>query len=135
MMTEQEIIEVVKASLDGEQIQFKLNADDAFDDWSDTGAPAWDFYQYSYRVKPKPRVRPYTYDELKIAILKHGQMIESPHEGSVGKYCLAILGFDSCHVSFKFESEMGVSMNELSEYTWLDDGSPCGIVEDEEVQV
>lgn len=125
-MTEQEIIDVITAHQRGEKIQYRRMKEKT---WYDSVTPpTWNFSQYVYRVKPKPRVRPYTYEELKEAVRKHGLMVEKVNSDPDSPCCLVILGFDKFHVSFKFRSNPGIDLYELVDYVWADDGSPCGIV-------
>lgn len=56
-MTDSEIIEVVKAHMEGKQIQRKCNLIFPYRSsvWEDTDEPMWDFSTSIYRVKPEAR--------------------------------------------------------------------------------
>jgi hypothetical protein len=57
-MTHDEIITVVQAHKDGEQLQIRLTRKKNNDFiWSDLRGNIWDFEQFEYRIKPKPRER------------------------------------------------------------------------------
>lgn len=49
-MTNQEIIDVVKAHSDGYEIECSYKGRD---EWLDIREPCWDFHTYNYRVKAK----------------------------------------------------------------------------------
>ena len=51
MMTLKEKIAVMQAFEDGKLVQATPN--DSFSEWHDSQFPAWDWFRYDYRVKPK----------------------------------------------------------------------------------
>jgi len=56
-MTPQEMIDVIQAHKDGEQIQFlyKTEKPSSEDCWLDAKNPTWNFAVYNYRVKKEPK--------------------------------------------------------------------------------
>ena len=54
-MTDQEIVEVVQAKINGRKIQIRVLA--SCGAWRDAPDAAWAFCTFEYRVKPDPRVR------------------------------------------------------------------------------
>lgn len=53
-MTPDEIIEVIQAYKEGKQIQY-TSSKHYHQLWEDTTHPTWDFSEFNYRIKPKPR--------------------------------------------------------------------------------
>lgn len=67
-MTDQEIIDVVKARQEGKTIQRLV-----LGEWIDDTSGVWDFLNYRYRVRPEKYYRPYkTPEEVFEAIKLHG---------------------------------------------------------------
>jgi len=54
-MSPQEMIDVIQAHKDGEQIQFLYKTEKPSSDncWLDAKTPTWNFTSYNYRIKPK----------------------------------------------------------------------------------
>ena len=54
-MSPQEMIDVIQAHKDGEQIQFLHKTEKPSSDncWIDAKTPTWNFTSYNYRIKPK----------------------------------------------------------------------------------
>ena len=76
-MTDDEIIEVVRAHKEGKQIQWSHPSKR---DWyTFEGQPEWNFAQFTYRIKPEPR-KP---REWEVAEFKDGT-IWSTHSGTTG---------------------------------------------------
>lgn len=63
-MTDQEIIAVIQAHIDGKSIRKCLHDSEL---WVDVSNPLWDFVNGDYRVKPEPPTLP-TFDEVELAI-------------------------------------------------------------------
>jgi hypothetical protein len=53
-MTPSEMIEVLQHFVDGGMIEFRSTIDDDYLIWQDAVAPAWNFDDFDYRIKPKP---------------------------------------------------------------------------------
>ena len=62
-MTPQEMIDVIQAHKDGEQIQFLYNFEkpSSEDCWLDAKNPTWNFAVYNYRIKKKQQKELYRY--------------------------------------------------------------------------
>lgn len=58
-MTNEQIIQVVKAHSDGKQIQLMSGCS-----WFDIPDPGWDFFRQEYRVKPEKKFRPWKPEEV-----------------------------------------------------------------------
>lgn len=57
-MTTKEMIAVMQASEEGKTIEYRISriSDPAAkDEWDENQAPAWNWSEYDYRVKPEPR--------------------------------------------------------------------------------
>ena len=78
MKTTKEIIEIIQAYEKGASIQEKEIVDDVeyYAKWEDVENPLWNFENYDYRVKPKPKYVPFeTAEEFLEAQNEHGQVI------------------------------------------------------------
>ena len=71
-----EMIEVMQAYKNGEQIEF-CYTDEVIKVWQDTnGKPLWNWGDTDYRVKPKPKYVPFdTAEEFLAAQRKHGENV------------------------------------------------------------
>ena len=75
MKTTKEKIEIMQAYDRGEQIQIKGSSIDWID-IIDIVSPKWDWINYDYRVKPKPKYAPFsTAEQFLEAQEKHGQAV------------------------------------------------------------
>ena len=128
MMTDDQIIEVVRAHRDGKIIQW-CNADK--NDWADyqiccfkDSGLNFDFIHYDYRIKPESKLRPYRdAKEFLNAQKEQGPYIKTLEHG----YQIIISVFNS-GIAY-VNSEGCIKFSDLSEsYTWQDD-TPCGIIE------
>lgn len=80
---------------------------------------------YDYRKKPERR--PYTFEELKIELRKHGGYVVTKDGTVLNHIELADSRgiFNTCSKSSRY------GFNELlHNFVWLDDGSPCGILDE-----
>lgn len=125
-MTTKEKIEVMQGYLDGKIIQ-KLY-DDGWVDCSIEEEPDWD-WDCDYRIKPEPKLRPYRNpEEFLQAQKEHGPYLRS----GVAQYYLPIMvdmenGIvyaDRYDVYFRTYEEL------MGQRVWQD-GTPCGITEEE----
>lgn len=120
-METQEKIAVMQAYADGKQIQFrKAETEEEWADLSYTRDPTWNWKNNEYRVEPelkKPSYRPYAnFAEFRAEWKKHGGWTN-----------------DKCNSNRRFIEVYndGFADTLLTYYTWVDDGTPCGIkVED-----
>lgn len=129
--------ECIKAWADGYEIQYKAEINPFGNTiWKFTDNPTWD-KDIEFRVKPKPKLRPFTYDE--VVKLKDCWLITKlPNHLSHTK--------DLCRIQFIREYQQGFavvlvtviagdinnilvsSKTLLSDYT-LTNGDPCGVEE------
>lgn len=74
-MTDEEIIAVVSAKMEGKTIQICSKISGT---WRDCASdPEWNFSEFNYRVKMEPRYRPFkSADEVMAAIKKHGDWVK-----------------------------------------------------------
>ena len=122
MKTTKEMIEVMQAYENGEQIEC-LNE---FGEWERYGSPTWDWFHKDYRIKPKKKYVPFdTAEEFLTAQRKHGEFVENKKSGEkmnayVDKNGIVILvtALDCTHT---FES-----LETLFLYYQFSDGTPCG---------
>lgn len=86
-----------------------------------------DFEHYTYRIKQDPKYRPFkdaqeVFNEAK----KHGFWIKTPdYYFLIGKICeegIAFTNDSPYNANYDF--------NELVDFNWADDNSPCGILEE-----
>ena len=124
-MTTKEKIKVLQAYDEGKPIQWKSKVDNHME-WEDmTPLMEFNFATADYRIKPEPKVRPYTFEEMCEAVKKHGSWLVL--QGIRGSWSFDF--FDETAVSLSDNREHGYQ--ELAEkWYWLDDNSPCGVVEE-----
>lgn len=115
-------IKVMQDYVNGKEVEYRIVGKD---DWYNAATPCWDWTLYDYRVKPEPKVRPYTFEELCEAVKKHGALVRLNKNYAVYSMVFfdrACLNLGSCE---EYESYEDFANN----YKWLDDNSPCGVVE------
>ena len=61
-MTTEEMIKVMQAYVGGKDLQYRNKKTGM--DWLDVTNPAWEWYDYEYRIKPEPKYRPLKPEEL-----------------------------------------------------------------------
>ena len=114
-MTYDEMIAVITAYKDGKKIQFKHKR---HIDWKYIADPNFNFNDFEYRVMPEPTYRPYANAKEFVAdSKKHGGWVQDLKWGGY----MFLNGADES-TNFKVY---------LEEYAWEDDGSPCGVKEEE----
>ena len=120
-----EMIEVMQAYKNGEQIEF-CYTDEVIKVWQDTnGKPLWNWGDTDYRVKPKPKYVPFeTAEEFIIAQRNKGNVIIN--KGSGTKYNIFINASNIVYLvniySFSFLSTLKKIFDEFT----FTDGTPCG---------
>lgn len=113
-----ELLPVIQAFAAGKTIQVLSYTGK----WSDI--ENMQFYDNNkYRIKPESHLRPYTFEEMCEAIKEHGGYIVE----SSGVFIDSISCFGTEGIILPADEE--ISYSELCEYTWLDDNSPCGVIE------
>ena len=135
-MTTQEKIEVMKAYLDGKNIQIRCKTDTEWENWVVRGEPKWNWDTLDYRIKPESTYRPYKDTEEMIADFKKRFNVKVPlyampmiwvrkkdtkvrsHISEFSDYLVTI-----CGVAWDMDKLFG-------RFTYLD-GSPCGMKEGE----
>lgn len=123
-MTTKEKIAVMQAFLEGKPIQYKL-ATGSDTDWVRNDEPRWDWEHCIYRIKPQPKLRPYKLSEFIEALKKHGCF-------------MFVIGSGECHYPVQYFDGSAIKVNDamftydevLKTFTWADDNSPCGILEE-----
>lgn len=126
MKTIEEMTAVMKAFQKGKEIEYSIDSNS----WFPTENPKWNWLEKDYRVKPEPKYRPYANaDECFADIRKHGGWIKAKyfdeyfHIGCIGD------GFVRMVAS---ETNLGEKFDKfLENNVWADDGTPCGVKEDE----
>lgn len=120
MKTIEEKIAVMTAFKEGKEIEF---LDDG--KWLLTSNPAWDWAYRDYRVKPEPKYRPYANaEECYKDVVKHGGWVISGNE-HYKKICSIYK--DTVKL---FDYAVVKPFCEMLSYTWADDGTPCGVLEE-----
>ncbi|MBQ0076815.1 MAG: hypothetical protein KBS69_06765 [Bacteroidales bacterium] len=124
-MTHDKMIAVITAHKEGKLIEFKRIDGGYPHHWTRCDDPVWNFGVCEYRVRPeepKPTYRPYKdAEECFKDALKHGGWINI--RGQMGMITLI--------KSYGIElGEASASYSTLLDFTWADDGSPCGVKED-----
>lgn len=126
-MKTKEKIAIMQAYEDGKTIQYKEKDSSKWCEWLHRNKePNWNWDLYDYRIKPESKLRPYTYEELVEEIKKHknGYLIWGTRIVSLGGFTKKTIGL---------VGERGMSTlpyDNLIYLKWLDDGTPCGILEE-----
>lgn len=130
MKSAKEMIEVMQAYENGEQIQVKNIADNT--KWKEIEFPGWNWIYYDYRVKPKSKYIPFeTAEEFLTALRKHGDGLIRIYNDEVLKaYNISIRsdGFVYDHTKKEDGSNCSYAgyLQELFEEYKMVDGTPCG---------
>lgn len=125
-MKTKEKIAIMQAFADGKPIQYKFkdNPTNKWMDFSECVEPSWNWDLVDFRVKPEPKVRPYTFEEMCEAVSKHGALVRTKD-----KAVYTVIYFDEEIVSYLHDiTETYAEF--MSKNVWLDDNSPCGVVEE-----
>lgn len=118
-------ITVMQAYKEGKTIECKYKNND--DTWSESPEPTWNWRDCDYRVMQDSGIRPYTVEELLVAIQKHGPMVEY----SEGCYASITGVYSSEPATVFLDGERDLDLDGLTRYTWQD-GTPCGVIEKEQ---
>jgi hypothetical protein len=113
-------IAVMQAFVDGKRIEFAGD----YSTWREAGDPnwCWSGSASTYRVKPEPKLRPWTPVEAAAYL---GRSVRS-NSGSF-QFVLASLNLEG----FVSKSGCGLPFQHLAdEYTLEPDGQPCGVREE-----
>lgn len=98
------------------------------DFWVVAANPRWDWINYDYRIKPEPKYRPYANeDECFKDACKHGIWLKGIDETTRGYHSVFSImpkGIKTFPVYPTYEQMLKI-------YVWADDGTPCGILEEE----
>ena len=113
------LLPFIAAFAGGKTIQFLSNSEL----WTDVTEPRW-VDGFEYRVKPEPKVRPYTYEEANLLV---GTVVKLK---STGLRRIIVEGCDESIERLTVGEEHTSRDELLEEYTHLD-GRPCGIEEGE----
>lgn len=123
-MTTKEKIAVMRAFDEGKPVEVQYHKTGS---WSILHtAPYWNWEAHNFRIKPESKLRLYTFEEMREAVKKHGGYVVLP-SGVV----TIVTRFEDAYITL-FTHSSNLTYNEfLNGCTWLDDGSPCGITEEE----
>lgn len=122
-----EQIAVMQAFAEGKEIESKYTA---ANDWKPNSAPSWNWRDFDYRIKPEPKLRPYTFEELQAEMVKGKIAVKQINlEGIVRVFTITQVMEDNNEFDkIQLSDFIQVSYERLlNDYTWLD-GSPCGVI-------
>lgn len=127
MKTIEEMIAVMQAFADGNNIEVY---GDKNSEWIECVAPVWDWLNYDYRIKTEPKYRPYkNAEECFRDVQKHNGWILD-NDGNFLKVLTIkddkILTAEDINRVVKWP--FGLLEDEA---VWADDGTPCGVLEEE----
>lgn len=123
-MSIDEQIAVMQAYKEGKRIEYKLKTNDK---WCVNPQPGWNWEVCDYRVKQETEIRPYTVEELLVAIREHGPMVKYSED-----YYPSITDINLREpANVTLGGERYLSFEELTLITWQD-GAPCGVKENEQ---
>lgn len=122
MKTEQ-MIEVMQAYINGEQIEF-------FDEntkWHDCANPLWNWDRHKYRVKRKLTYRPYkNAEEFLDGQKKHGIWLIKVSDKNIAELPMTA---DNSGIELLMHTLALPYKEVLVQYKWQD-GTPCGVKEE-----
>lgn len=126
MKTTAEMIAVMQAYADGKKMEYK-GVEGAPYDWEECPDPLWNWVLCDYRIKPEPKYRPYANaDECFADVRKHGGWVKEKKREvyyNVGAVLFRSVGY--------YEGSVEDFDEFLEENVWADDGSVCGVLEEE----
>lgn len=140
-MSDEEIIEIVKAHKDGKAIEFSVIGTD---NWNLIDKPCWDFTEFRYRVKEKHsecEIKPF---KNVVEFIRYWQRARERVLGKDG--CLDVGGIwlslkDNDRIqhmvtaidwvgNLVFVDNYWCNMRDLTIEFCFSDGSPCGVIND-----
>ena len=116
-----EMIEVIQAHKEGKKIEYRKKG--AGDTWRLIARCVWNFYEYDYRIAPKPeppKYRPWKYNELP----KVGTVLIQP-----STYDERMVVRRTLEYVYLGDAENAWSPEDLLAQWQQLDGSPCGVKE------
>lgn len=118
--------EVMLAYADGKEIESKARECKVYS-WEDNSDPYFDWDCFEYRVKVEPKYRPYKDAEEAFAeAKKHGFWVKTGDS----HYCIAYIDKDVFILSYDEHIGSTYSFDNLYDFNWADDGTPCAIKEE-----
>ena len=120
------MIEVMQAYERGEQIEFRMKTIPENDEWDTmTQEPEWNWSDFDYRVKPKPKYVPFeTAEEFLTAQRKKGRYVIDKKSGT--KYNIFINASNIVYLTNMYAfGFIGTLQQIFDEFTFTD-GTPCG---------
>lgn len=103
--------------VDGKNIQYKRKKENAWIDIEQAPKRTtfyWGWYEFDYRVKPEPKLRPWTEDEVPLGA-------QLRYKGDTSRSLLGITATDEIRKEWLAEREYSIDGGK----TWL----PCGVEE------
>ena len=125
-MTTKDMIEVMQAYERGEQIEIRMKTIPENDEWDTmTQEPEWNWSDFDYRVKPKPKYVPFeTAEEFITAQRKKGRFVIDKKSGT--KYNIFINASNIVYLTSMYSfGFIGTLQKIFDEFTFTD-GTPCG---------
>lgn len=119
-----QLLPIIKALSEGKTIQFKQSSG-----WRDTKNFSFDAPPEYYRIKPEPKLRPYTFEEWK-EILRYGPVQVESKIGNV----FTITGLIKENINHYYYLVLANDIRRrgefmLQDYKLFPSGNPCGIEE------
>lgn len=122
-----EQIAVMQAFADGKEIEVCQRG---ANNWASAIEPVWDWFAHDYRIKPEPKPRPYTFEDLQAEMAKGKVVVKRKVRKSIFTI-IRVCDDYSEDGKIQLSANLKVSYETfLNDYTWLD-GSPCGVIEEE----
>lgn len=134
-----ECIKVMQAYANGEIIEEKRFSFDSTE-WVESIDPSWQWYKFDYRIKPRPKYRPFkNVEECWKEMLKHQPFGWVKEKGDEPSYELLanVSENDEAPISFAVHGSVGmgiidrpsIEFNEMFNAFTFADGTPFGIRE------
>lgn len=126
-METEKMISIMQAFSEGKQIEF---CEKGKDEWSVVLAPSWNWRDFDYRIKPEPKFRPYTFEELQAEIAKGKIVVKQVNLKGINRILTITQVMDDYDKASKIQlSDLKQISYErfMNDYQWLD-GSLCGVL-------
>lgn len=124
-MTTREMIAVMEHFDRGGKVQLKFTGDHY--DWKDCiHSPTWDWVDFDYRIKPEPKVIPWTFENAPISIKVKARKNNNNNGSRLFNLSFNERTNEICY--YCILNKWFVSFREVSEDYIQLDGSPCGTI-------
>lgn len=108
------------------------------DVWTDVKDPAFNWEDRDYRIKPRPSLRPYTWEEFAVALKEHGPAIQLKFKTETWDEAIESVIIPCNFNAEGFNCHYGDSLTTITykalcgeadlDFRWAADKTPCGVL-------